>query len=105
MISILKKASLILEKKHKISFFFVAILILINTFFETLSIAFIIPVISALLDPESFSNIFIVGDLVEFLNIKNQIQLITLVMSIMIIIFIIKFLFGVYLNSSVKLTI
>jgi ABC-type bacteriocin/lantibiotic exporter with double-glycine peptidase domain len=104
MISIIRKASLVLEKKHKISFFFVSILILINTFFETLSIAFIIPVISALLDPEGFSKIRIVSDLVNLFNISKQIHLIILIMSIMILIFIIKFLFGIFLNFRLAKT-
>ena len=92
MINIVKQALFILETKHKFNFLFISILILINTFFETLSIAFIIPVISAILDPVGFTQLIFIKDLVNYLNIKGQLNLIILVMAIMITIFSIKLL-------------
>ena len=101
MINIVKQALFILETKHKFNFLFISILILINTFFETLSIAFIIPVISAILDPVGFTQLIFIKDLVNYLDIKGQLNLIILVMAIMITIFSIKFIFGIFLNYQI----
>tara|TARA_B100000787_G_scaffold63766_1_gene46823 strand:- start:5043 stop:6794 length:1752 start_codon:yes stop_codon:yes gene_type:complete len=96
MNQIIHKIRSIINKEQKKTFFFIVLLMIVAAFLEFLSIGFIIPVVSIVVD-QNIQNSYINF---EFLNsfIKNQSsnQLLLITFFLFFLIFIIKFFFSVF---------
>ena len=100
MLLFLNNIKNLLYKKHKILLIRNFFLIIINTFLETLSIAMVIPVLTIILSPKEYKNYFFFNYIPEKFLVTNY-NLIFITLGIMIILFIIKFFFNVFLNYPI----
>jgi ABC-type multidrug transport system fused ATPase/permease subunit len=92
----INKLRSIIDRKHKKSFFFVVLLMIIASVLELVSIGFIIPVVSIVVDQNiqnSYFSFDFLNNLIENLTF-NQLLLGTFL--IFLLIFIIKFIFSVF---------
>ncbi|MBQ9991350.1 MAG: ABC transporter ATP-binding protein [Lachnospiraceae bacterium] len=92
----LKKLNYILDRKQKQGLFFLGVLLFINGFLETLSVSAILPVVSVLLDPEKLADYTIVQQAMERLGMEDPLQLILLLLGSLIVIFVVKSLFSLF---------
>lgn len=97
--SLLKEISYIFDKKQKRTLGWLTVMIFFVGIFETLGISAIIPVVTALLSPETlmeyFNKIPILGKIADFFNLDVQHSggLTTFLIVVLIIIYIVKNLF------------
>ena len=101
MISLIKKIRFVLDKKQKKQFAILGVLILIGGFLETLGISALMSVITVVISPDRLMAIiegshFLLG-IYNFIGIKDFVQLVVILLSAIIIVFIIKNLFSLYL--------
>lgn len=90
----------ILEKKEKLYLLYIAFLMILNTFFELLSVGIIIPVITILLK-EDFN--FLPENLHEFVKSFEYIELAKIIMIVLIATYILKNLFILFYTYQQKL--
>ena len=103
IIQSLKKLSKIINKNLRVLILLVFICSIFSVFFETLSIGMVIPMISALTEPDYVNNIPILGDLSKYLNNQNNNKsAIFSILIILTIIFSLKIIF-VFLSTYLKL--
>lgn len=103
IIQSLKKLSKIINKNLRVLILLVFICSIFSVFFETLSIGMVIPMISALTEPDYVNNIPILGDLSKYLiNQNNNKSAIFSILIILSIIFSLKIIF-VFLSTYLKL--
>ena len=103
IIQSLKKLSKIINKNLRVLILLVFICSIFSVFFETLSIGMVIPMISALTEPDYINNIPILGDLSKYLiNQNNNKYAIFSILIILSIIFSLKIIF-VFLSTYLKL--
>lgn len=82
-----------MDKKQKRQMFGLIILMLIGAILETTSITLILPVVTAVIQPDIMTRYQIVADVCAFLHIESQIQFTVICMVAMILMFIAKDLF------------
>lgn len=95
----IKKLNYILDRKQKIGLIFVGIVIFIGGLLETLGVSAIFPVVTAIIDPENLTKHESVQVIMDFLGITNSRQLIVVLLSSLIAIYIFK---NIFILFSVK---
>ena len=94
----LKKINRLMDKKQKRQMSFLIFLMLIGAFLETMSVSLIIPVVTAVIQPDVLDRYKIVRDVCDALGIKDTITFTVVSMVSLIVVFIAKdaFLFWQY---------
>ncbi|MGL5258814.1 MAG: ABC transporter ATP-binding protein [Lachnospiraceae bacterium] len=97
--NIIKKLSYIFDKKQKITIGILAIMIFISGILETLSVSALLPVIAVIMDMDSMlSNRYVIV-IMDVLNIKSGTQLIVLCLISMMLLYIFKNLYLLFLMN------
>lgn len=117
MFSLIKKINFVLDKKQKKQFAFLGVLIFIGGFLETMGISALIPAVTVVMNPDAIipfienNNFF--SAVYNFFGIRDFNQLAVILLIGIIVIFLIKNLFALYLSyrqtsfiafSKVKMT-
>ncbi|MFI3213750.1 MAG: ABC transporter ATP-binding protein [Eubacteriales bacterium] len=97
MIDILKKLNYVLDKEQKRGIVFLGILIFIGGLLETIGVSAILPVVTTMLDPDALMQYDIVLTIMGVLGLENSTQLIILMLSGLIAIYIFKNAFLLYM--------
>ena len=91
MTEVLSKIFLLLSKKEKIYIFLFSLLTILSSFLEMLGVAAVIPVIRIIIGNRNFDEMFILKDILHFLNFNlDQTSLLLLVMFLILFLFILK---------------
>ena len=96
---IIKKIFNILDTTDKKKFLVLFLFIILTTFFETLSLTMVIPLVGVIADPQNYidkiigSQYFLLQNLGIFLSSLDFNKLILFFLSLIIVLFIFKFLF------------
>ncbi|MGL5259887.1 MAG: ABC transporter ATP-binding protein [Lachnospiraceae bacterium] len=98
MKKILDKMSVLLDKKQKRTMIFIVFLMLIGGVLESLSISVIIPVITALLNPDSVTTNRFFAAIYNVFGLNSVMQFTVLMMVALILVFILKNLFLFFQN-------
>ena len=89
MTEVLSKIFLLLSKKEKIYIFLFSLLTILSSFLEMLGVAAVIPVIRIIIGNRNFDEMFILKDILHFLNFNlDQTSLLLLVMFLILFLFI-----------------
>ncbi len=98
MLRDIKKLRLLMDKKQKRQMAWLVVMMIIAGFLETVSISLVIPVVSAVMQPDLLETNALVSDVCEVLHIGSRIQFTVISMIALIVIFIAKdaFLFWEY---------
>ena len=107
MITIIKRIGLLLSTKQKAQTFFIVLMMLFGALLETLGVAVIVPVITAVTDPEAIStNRYHMGDMFRImervLHISTVRQFTICMLVLMIVIFVLKNIY-LFLENVVML--
>lgn len=89
-VTMLQKISFLFDKKQKRQIAGLTVMILIGGMLETLGVSMMLPVVNVIMDPQSVMDNEIVQKLVAFLHIESDRQLIILMLSTLIVLFVIK---------------
>lgn len=89
-VTMLQKISFLFDKKQKRQIAGLTVMILIGGMLETLGVSMMLPVVNVIMDPQSVMDNEIVQKLVAFLHIESDRQLIILMLSTLIALFVIK---------------
>ena len=87
---IVKKLSIILSKEHKKLGIMVLLMSLIGAIIETLGVSVIFPLVQVMMEPEALLNNHYIFELYTSLELKSVKQLLGIVVTIVIIIYILK---------------
>lgn len=93
MLKHLKKLRTIMDKKQKRQMMLLVFMMIIGAILETMSISLIIPVVTAVIQPDILEKNALVQSVCDFLNIKTTMQFTIIAMVALILIFIGKNLF------------
>ena len=96
MIETFNKLKFILTKKQKISFFLTTFLMIVSSFFEMLSVGFLIPVISIIINGQLENPYINLDFLLKFTQNSSYQELLFLVFLIFALLFLLKFLFIIF---------
>ena len=96
MNEIIDKLRFTLTKKQKVYFIFISILMLITSFLELVSIGFLIPIVSIIVDGDLNNSYFDLYFLKNFTQSFSKKELILFAFSFFILLFFIKFLFNLF---------
>ena len=88
----------ILNLSQKKKFIFLIFLVFVGVLFELLGIGILLPVLSTILDPSFIENNFYKESLYVFLDDQNPKNIVFIVLVILLLVYLIKTLFFVYLN-------
>ncbi len=110
-VTMLQKIGYLFDRKQKMQFIGLGILILIGGLLETLGVSMMLPLVQGIMDPEALAQNEIVGKVLYFLHIEtadmtqtgNWNQLIIVMLSTMMILFVIKnayLLFQTYVQNT-----
>jgi len=88
----------ILTLSQKKKFIFLIFLIFVGVLFELLGIGILLPVLSTILDPSFIENNFYKESLHVFLDDQNPKKIVFIILVILLLVYLIKTLFFVYLN-------
>lgn len=86
----LKKLSILLDGKQKAKMAGLVVLMMIGALLETCSIAFVIPVLTVIMDPNALVEYEIVGDIYNLLHMKSMEQFIIVMLLALILLFVVK---------------
>ena len=89
-VTMLQKISFLFDKKQKRQIAGLTVMILIGGMLETLGVSMMLPVVNVIMDPQSVMDNDVVQKLVDFLHIESDRQLIILMLSTLIALFVIK---------------
>ena len=98
MINKLYKLRLILNRSQKKRFIFLIVLVFVGVLFELVGIGILLPVLSTILDPSYIENNFYQESLHVFYDDQNPKKIVYYVLVILLLIYLIKTIFFVYLN-------
>ena len=98
MINKLYKLRLILNRSQKKRFIFLIVLVFVGVLFELVGIGILLPVLSTILDPSLIENNFYQESLHIFYDDQNPNKIVYFVLVILLLIYLIKTIFFVYLN-------
>lgn len=90
---IIRKLNVVLSKRQKIRVFILLLMILVGALLETLGISMIVPVVSAIIEPDALTENALISGLNQFLKIDNINHFVLIMIMIMIAVFIIKNLY------------
>ena len=95
------KLNYIFDGRQKRQFLVLGIMILIGGLFETVGVSMLMPIVTTILDPadviEKINNYPVLPSLLKMLHVTNKDQLIMLLLSLLIIIYIVKNLYLLYM--------
>lgn len=94
----IKKLWLIFNKKQKLQFAGLFIIEFIGSIFELLSISTLIPFIGAITEPAKLMGNTYIQPIIKLLKIKNENQLLIFIVGVMIIIFMIKNIYLIFMT-------
>ena len=90
MTEVLSKIFLLLSKRDKIYIFLFSLLTILSSFLEMLGVAAVIPVTRIIIGNRNFDEMFVLKDILNFLNFNlDQTSLLLLVMFLIAIFFVI----------------
>lgn len=98
LIDVFSKLNYILDKKQKKLSVLVLIMTVIGAVLETLGVSIIIPLVSAFLSPDQLMENQYIAPVVEILHITTSGQLLVLISSAVILVYILKNLYMVFLS-------
>ena len=101
MIKILKKLNILLDKKQKVTMFFLVIMMVIGAGLQVAGVGMIVPVVSIVMDRNSIENNALVSSLYHALGGGDTMRFSVIVMCSLIGIFVIK---NVFLYFQLKCT-
>lgn len=109
-ITMLQKISYLFDRKQKMQFIGLGVLILIGGLLETLGVSMMVPVVQGIMDPAALAQNEIIGKALGFLNIElpdmsqgGGNRLIILMLAAMMVLFVVKnayLLFQVYVQNT-----
>lgn len=97
MIGIFKKINYILDRSQKKGLLYLAICVVIGSFFETISISAVLPIVNVVTNPEIINTSRWYRMIGDFFNIHETRQFIFALSMIMIAVYVIKNLYLIYL--------
>jgi len=98
MIKDFKKINKILNEKQKAQTLLLFILLLIGMVFEVLGIGLLLPIITSIISPEKIMGYEIIKELILFLDIKSEVEFVKFSLLFLIVIYLIKSIFLLYLS-------
>lgn len=102
-VTLLQKVGYLFDRKQKIQLAGLAVLILIGGILETMGVSLLMPVVTAVMDPEAVMENELAARIAEALNIRTNRQLIILMLGVLIILYVFKnayLLFQTYVQNT-----
>lgn len=97
----LKKINILLDRRQKLRMGYLVFLMLIGAILEAMGITLIVPIIMAIVDPQSImQNKYHMGDLYHLMHMQSTLQFAVVMMVAIIIAFVLKNLFLFYENVA-----
>lgn len=97
----LKKINILLDRRQKLRMGYLVFLMLIGAILEATGITLIVPIIMAIVDPQSImQNKYHMGDLYHLMHMQSTLQFAVVMMAAIIIAFVLKNLFLFYENVA-----
>jgi ABC-type multidrug transport system fused ATPase/permease subunit len=101
MLQMLKKINILLDRRQKLRMGYLVFLMLIGAILEATGITLIVPIIMAIVDPQSImQNKYHMGDLYHLMHMQSTLQFAVVMMVAIIIAFVLKNLFLFYENVA-----
>jgi len=101
MLQMLKKINILLDRRQKLRMGYLVFLMLIGAILEAMGITLIVPIIMAIVDPQSImQNKYHMGDLYHLMHMQSTLQFAVVMMVAIIIAFVLKNLFLFYENVA-----
>ncbi len=101
MLQMLKKINILLDRRQKLRMGYLVFLMLIGAILEATGITLIVPIIMAIVDPQSImQNKYHMGDLYHLMHMQSTLQFAVVMMAAIIIAFVLKNLFLFYENVA-----
>ena len=94
----LLKINVLVNKKQRLQFIFLTLLLLLGMFLEALGIGIILPFLEVISIPNINEYPYYIISLRDFLNIKSQNELILAILLLLVTIYLIKTIFLIFLN-------
>ena len=95
---IFRELNYLLERGQKLNLLYLGVLIFIGGLLETLSVTMMLPVVGVILDPQAMEKYQVVGFLRDTLGLKSQEALASLFLVALMVIYILKNLYLLYLT-------
>ncbi len=102
-VTLLQKIGFLFDKKQKRQFVGLGVMILIGGLLETLGVSMMVPVVEVIMDPEAVMEKRLVRQIVGILHIESDRQLIIIMLSLLIALFVVKnayILFQTYVQNT-----
>lgn len=95
----LKKINLILDSRQKVKTIFLIFLMLIGAILETLGISLVVPIMTAVVNPDAISkNQYHMGDIYNAMHMQSTVQFAMTMMIAIVVVFIVKNIFLYFEN-------
>ena len=98
MLSDLKQINKILNQNQKKRMFILFLMLLVGMIFEVLGIGLLLPIITSIINPEKIMGYSIIKDLVLFLNIKSEVEFVKYSLLFLILVYLIKSIYLLFLS-------
>lgn len=98
---LIRKAISIFDTHQKIHIAYIAVLIVISTFFELLGITAILPFISIIMEPDSMLDNKFVSRMIDILHISNTRSVLIALAIMLICVYLIKNVLLIYTNNAI----
>jgi ATP-binding cassette, subfamily B, bacterial PglK len=98
MLSDLKQINKILNQNQKKRMFILFFMLLVGMIFEVLGIGLLLPIITSIINPEKIMGYSIIKDLVLFLNIKSEVEFVKYSLLFLILVYLIKSIYLLFLS-------
>ena len=98
MLSDLKQINKILNQNQKKRIFILFFMLLVGMIFEVLGIGLLLPIITSIINPEKIMGYSIIKDLVLFLNIKSEVEFVKYSLLFLILVYLIKSIYLLFLS-------
>lgn len=98
MLGDFKKINNILNQNQKNRMFILFFMLIIGMIFEVLGIGLLLPIITSIINPEKIMGYTLINDLILFFNIKSELEFIKYLLLLLIIVFLIKSIYLLFLS-------
>jgi len=98
MLSDLKQINKILNQNQKKRIFILFFMLLVGMIFEVLGIGLLLPIITSIINPEKIMGYSIIKDLVLVLNIKSEVEFVKYSLLFLILVYLIKSIYLLFLS-------
>lgn len=98
MLSDFKQINKILNQNQKKRIFILFFMLLVGMIFEVLGIGLLLPIITSIINPEKIMGYSIIKDLVLFLNINSEVEFIKYSLFFLILVYLIKSIYLLFLS-------